>query len=288
MAVAFNDHEKEWFMELNVEQLVKVSEAWLPVVLEYSGKLTLALITFLIGWWLVGRLTASISRLLSMRQVDRALGSFIGSLVSIVLKVLLLISVASMVGVETTSFIAMIGAAGLAIGLALQGSLANFAGGVLIMLFRPFRAGDWIEAQGVAGSVDSIQIFHTTLKTADNKVVIVPNGSLSNGHITNFSREPLRRVDINLGIDYSSDIKKAREVLLKLADDPRVLRDPTPVVFVTGLGESAISLSLRVWVATQDFWPVTFDFTEAAKEGLSEAGIGIPFPQRVVHLVQQS
>jgi small conductance mechanosensitive channel len=288
MAVAFNDHEKELFMELNVEQLVKVSEAWLPVVLEYSGKLTLALITFLIGWWLVGRLTASISRLLSMRQVDRALGSFIGSLVSIVLKVLLLISVASMVGVETTSFIAMIGAAGLAIGLALQGSLANFAGGVLIMLFRPFRAGDWIEAQGVAGSVDSIQIFHTTLKTADNKVVIVPNGSLSNGHITNFSREPVRRVDINLGIDYASDIKKAREVLLKLADDPRVLRDPAPVVFVTGLGESAISLSLRVWVATPDFWPVTFDFTEAAKEGLSEAGIGIPFPQRVVHLVQQS
>lgn len=274
-------------MEMNVDQLVKVSETWLPVVLEYSGKLALALITFLIGWWLVGRLTASIGRLLSLRQVDRALGSFIGSLVSIVLKVLLLISVASMVGVETASFIAMIGAAGLAIGLALQGSLANFAGGVLIMLFRPFRAGDWIEAQGVAGSVDSIQIFHTTLKTADNKVVIVPNGSLSNGHIINYSREPVRRVDINLGIDYASDIKTAREVLLKLADDPRVLRDPAPVVVVTGLGESAISLSLRVWVATQDFWPVTFDFTEAAKEGLGEAGIGIPFPQRVVHLVQQ-
>lgn len=274
-------------MEMNVDQLVKVSETWLPVVLEYSGKLTLALITFLIGWWLVGRLTASIGRLLSLRQVDRALGSFIGSLVSIVLKVLLLISVASMVGVETTSFIAMIGAAGLAIGLALQGSLANFAGGVLIMLFRPFRAGDWIEAQGVAGSVDSIQIFHTTLKTADNKVVIVPNGSLSNGHITNYSREPVRRVDINLGIDYASDIKTAREVLLKLADDPRVLRDPAPVVVVTGLGESAISLSLRVWVNTQDFWSVTFDFTEGAKGCLSEAGIGIPFPQRVVHLVQQ-
>ena len=274
-------------MEMNVDQLVKVSETWLPVVLEYSGKLTLALITFLIGWWLVGRLTASIGRLLSLRQVDRALGSFIGSLVSIVLKVLLLISVASMVGVETTSFIAMIGAAGLAIGLALQGSLANFAGGVLIMLFRPFRAGDWIEAQGVAGSVDSIQIFHTTLKTADNKVVIVPNGSLSNGHITNYSREPVRRVDINLGIDYASDIKMAREALLKLADDPRVLRDPAPVVVVTGLGESAISLSLRVWVNTQDFWSVTFDFTEGVKGCLSEAGIGIPFPQRVVHLVQQ-
>ncbi len=273
-------------MEMNVEELVKISEAWLPVVLEYSGKLTLAVITLLVGWWLISRLTSSIGRMLEARKVDRALSSFIGSLVSIVLRILLLISVASMIGVETTSFIAMIGAAGLAIGLALQGSLANFAGGVLIMLFRPFRAGDWIEAQGVSGSVDSIQIFHTTLKTGDNKVVIVPNGSLSNGHITNYSREPRRRADINIGIDYSSDIKKAREVLLEIAQDPRVHVEPAPVVFVTGLGDSAVNLSLRVWVATGDFWPVTFAFTEQAKERLTEAGIGIPFPQRVVHLAK--
>ena len=273
-------------MEMNVEELVKISEAWLPVVLEYSGKLTLAVITLLIGWWLISRLTSSIESMLAARKVDRALSSFIGSLVSIVLRILLLISVASMIGVETTSFIAMIGAAGLAIGLALQGSLANFAGGVLIMLFRPFRAGDWIEGQGVSGSVDSIQIFHTTLKTADNKVVIVPNGALSNGHITNYSREPRRRADINIGIDYSSDIKKAREVLLEIAQDPRVHVDPAPVVFVTGLGDSAVNLSLRVWVATGDFWPVTFSFTELAKERLTEAGIGIPFPQRVVHLAK--
>ncbi|AEB57059.1 mechanosensitive ion channel protein MscS [Ectopseudomonas mendocina] len=273
-------------MEMNVDELVKLSEAWLPVVLEYSGKLTLAVITLLIGWWLISRLTTSIGRMLEARKVDRALSSFIGSLVSIVLRILLLISVASMVGVETTSFIAMIGAAGLAIGLALQGSLANFAGGVLIMLFRPFRAGDWIEAQGVSGSVDSIQIFHTTLKTGDNKVVIVPNGALSNGHITNYSREPRRRADINIGIDYSSDIKLAREVLLDIAKDPRVHLDPAPVVFVTGLGDSAVNLSLRVWVATGDFWPVTFAFTEQAKERLTEAGIGIPFPQRVVHLAK--
>ncbi|APU29052.1 mechanosensitive ion channel protein MscS [Ectopseudomonas alcaliphila JAB1] len=273
-------------MEMSVDELVKMSEAWMPMVLEYSGKLTLAVITLLIGWWLISRLTSSIGRMLAARKVDRALSSFIGSLVSIVLRILLLISVASMIGVETTSFIAMIGAAGLAIGLALQGSLANFAGGVLIMLFRPFRAGDWIEAQGVSGSVDSIQIFHTTLKTGDNKVVIVPNGSLSNGHITNYSREPRRRADINIGIDYSSDIKRAREVLLEIAQDPRVHVDPAPVVFVTGLGDSAVNLSLRVWVATGDFWPVTFSFTELAKERLTEAGIGIPFPQRVVHLAK--
>ena len=273
-------------MDLSIDYLVDLSEAWLPVVLQYGAQVTLALLTFLFGWWLINTLTAKVSGLLQRRKVDPTLHGFIGSLAGIILKVLLLVSVASMIGVETTSFIAVIGAAGLAIGLALQGSLANFAGGVLIMLFRPFRAGDWIEAQGVSGSVDNIQIFHTTLKTADNKVVIVPNGNLSNGHITNYSREPRRRADINVGIDYSSDIKRAREVLLEIAKDPRVHLDPEPVVFVTGLGDSAVNLSLRVWVATGDFWPVTFSFTELAKERLTEAGIGIPFPQRVVHLAK--
>ncbi|WPC04265.1 mechanosensitive ion channel [Pseudomonas benzenivorans] len=275
-------------MEMSVEQLVKMSETWLPVVLNYGGKLTLALLTLLIGWWLINALTRKVGGLMERRNVDRALHGFIGSLAGIVLKVLLLVSVASMVGVETTSFIAAIGAAGLAIGLALQGSLANFAGGVLILLFRPFRAGDWIEAQGVSGSVDSIQIFHTTLKTADNKVVIVPNGSLSNGHITNYSREPKRRAEIKVGIDYASDIKRAREVLLQIAEDARVLKDPAPVVYVVGLGDSSVDLALRVWVETADFWPVTFEFTELVKERLDQAGIGIPFPQRVVHLVQAS
>ncbi len=273
-------------MDLSVDYLVDLSEAWLPVALQYGAQVTLALLTFLFGWWLINTLTAKVSSLLQRRQVDPTLHGFIGSLASVVLKVLLLVSVASMVGVETTSFIAVIGAAGLAIGLALQGSLANFAGGVLILLFRPFRVGEWIEAQGIAGTVNSIQIFHTVLKTGDNKTVVVPNGALSNGHITNFSREPRRRADINIGIDYSSDIKLARQILLEIAEDPRVLREPGPVVFVTGLGDSSVNLSLRVWVATADFWPVTFSFTEQAKERLTAAGVGIPFPQRVVHLVQ--
>ncbi|MGA4642432.1 mechanosensitive ion channel family protein [Stutzerimonas stutzeri] len=273
-------------MDLSVDYLVDLSEAWLPVALQYGAQVTLALLTFLFGWWLINTLTAKVSSLLQRRQVDPTLHGFIGSLASVVLKVLLLVSVASMIGVETTSFIAVIGAAGLAIGLALQGSLANFAGGVLILLFRPFRAGEWIEAQGIAGTVNSIQIFHTVLKTGDNKTVVVPNGALSNGHITNFSREPRRRADINIGIDYSSDIKLARQILLEIAEDPRVLREPEPVVFVTGLGDSSVNLSLRVWVATADFWPVTFSFTEQAKERLTAAGVGIPFPQRVVHLVQ--
>ncbi len=274
-------------MDLSVDYLVDLSESWLPVVLQYGAQVTLALLTFLVGWWLINTLTAKVSSLLQRRQVDPTLHGFIGSLASVVLKVLLLVSVASMIGVETTSFIAVIGAAGLAIGLALQGSLANFAGGVLILLFRPFRVGEWIEAQGIAGTVNSIQIFHTVLKTGDNKTVVVPNGALSNGHITNFSREPRRRADINIGIDYSSDIKLARQVLLEIAEDPRVLREPEPLVFVTGLGDSSVNLSLRVWVATADFWPVTFSFTEQAKERLTAAGVGIPFPQRVVHLVQR-
>jgi small conductance mechanosensitive channel len=275
-------------MELNVDQLVKLSEAWLPLLLNYAGKLTLAVVTLLAGWWIINTLTHKVGRLLTQRNVDQALQGFTRSLASMSLKVLLLISVASMIGIETTSFIAMIGAAGLAIGLALQGSLANFAGGVLIMLFRPFHIGDWIEAQGVSGSVDSIQIFHTVLKTADNKVVVVPNGSLSNGHITNYSREPKRRIDIALGIDYSSDIKLARQVLLQIAEDPRVLRDVEPQVLVTGLGDSAVNLVLRIWVASENYWPVTFAFTEQAKELLIEAGVEIPFPQRVVHLRQTS
>lgn len=273
-------------MDLSVDYLVDLSEAWLPVVLQYGAQVTLALLTFLFGWWLINTLTAKVSGLLQRRKVDPTLHGFIGSLAGIILKVLLLVSVASMIGVETTSFIAVIGAAGLAIGLALQGSLANFAGGVLILLFRPIRVGEWIEAQGVAGTVDSIQIFHTVLKSADNKTIVVPNGALSNGHITNFSREPRRRADINIGIDYSSDIKLARQILLEIAEDSRVLREPEPVVFVTGLGDSSVNLSLRVWVATADFWPVTFSFTEQAKERLTAAGVGIPFPQRVVHLVQ--
>lgn len=273
-------------MDISIDYLVDLSEAWLPVALQYAVQLTLALFTFVLGWWLINRFTHRVGGLLQRRKVDPTLHGFIGSLTSVILRILLLVSVASMVGVETTSFIAVIGAAGLAIGLALQGSLANFAGGVLILLFRPFRVGEWIEAQGVAGTVNSIQIFHTVLKTGDNKTVVVPNGALSNGHITNYSREPRRRADINVGIDYSSDIKLARQILLEIAEDPRVLREPEPVVFVTGLGDSSVNLSLRVWVATGDFWPVTFAFTEQAKEKLAAAGVGIPVPQRVVHLVQ--
>ncbi|BBP81605.1 MULTISPECIES: mechanosensitive ion channel family protein [unclassified Pseudomonas] len=272
-------------MDITVDELVRRSEGWLPIILEYSGKLTLALITLLIGWWLINRITNRVSNLLAMRRVDKTLHGFIGSLANMVLKVLLLVSVASMIGIETTSFIAAIGAAGLAIGLALQGSLANFAGGVLILLFRPFKAGDFIEAQGVMGTVDHIQIFHTVLRTGDNKTVIVPNGSLSNGIITNYSNQATRQVLYDVKVDYASDLAKAREVLLKLAEDPRVHKDPAPVVVVSALGDTSINLSLRMWTSNADYWGVIFMLNESVRDKLHEAGVQLAQPPRMVQVV---
>jgi small conductance mechanosensitive channel len=277
-------------MDLNaeVDSLVKASQAWIPMIMEYGSRVLLAVITLGIGWWLINKLTHKVSKLLAMRNADQALQGFIGSLANIILKVLLIVSVASMIGVETTSFVAAIGAAGLAIGLALQGSLANFAGGVLILLFRPFRIGDLIEAQGISGTVDSIQIFHTVLRTGDNKTIIVPNGNLSNGIITNHNRQATRKVVFDVGVDYEADLQKAREVLLELAKDARVLADPAPVAVVSTLGDSSITLSLRVWVKTADYWDVLFHFNELSRDRLKAAGIDIPFPQRVIRVVQEA
>ena len=233
-------------------------------------------------------MTFRLGKLLALRNADLALQGFISSLANIALKVLLMVSVASMIGVETTSFVAAIGAAGLAIGLALQGSLANFAGGVLILLFRPFRIGDVIEAQGVSGTVDNIQIFHTVLRTADNKTVIMPNGSLSNGIITNHNRQPTRKVVFDVGVDYDADLQAARRVLLELANDPRVHKDPAPQAVVSTLGDSSITISLRVWVNTGDYWDVLFMLNEHARDRLRAEGIDIPFPQRVIRVVQEA
>ncbi|SEN11972.1 small conductance mechanosensitive channel [Pseudomonas sp. ok272] len=277
-------------MDLNaeVDNLVKASQAWLPMIMEYGSRVLLAVVTLAIGWWLINRLTHKVGKLLALRNADLALQGFISSLANIILKVLLVVSVASMIGVETTSFVAAIGAAGLAIGLALQGSLANFAGGVLILLFRPFRIGDFIEAQGTAGTVDSIQIFHTIIRTGDNKTVIVPNGVLSNGIITNTNRQPTRKVVFDVGVNYDADLQAARAVLLELAKDERVLADPEPVAVVSTLGDSSITVSLRVWVKTADYWDVMFHFNEHSRDRLKEAGIDIPFPQRVIRVVQET
>lgn len=276
-------------MDLNaeVDQLVRQSQTWVPLIMEYGSRLLLALLTLAIGWWIINKLSARLGKLVGLRA-DAALQSFISTLANIVLKVLLMVSVASMIGIETTSFVAAIGAAGLAIGLALQGSLANFAGGVLILMFRPFRIGDWIEAQGVSGTVDSIQIFHTVLRTGDNKTVIMPNGSLSNGIITNTNRQPTRKVVFDVGVDYDADLQKARNVLLELAQDPRVLQDPAPQAVVSTLGDSSITVSLRIWTKTADYWDVLFMLNEHARDRLKAEGIDIPFPQRVIRVVQET
>jgi len=274
-------------MDVNneIDRLVTASEAWLPLLMEYGGRLFLALVTLAIGWWLINRLTSKIGLLLGMRHIDLALKGFIVNLANIIMKVLLVISVASMIGIETTSFIAAIGAAGLAIGLALQGSLANFAGGVLILLFRPFRIGDWIEAQGTSGTVDSIQIFHTVLRTGDNRTVIIPNGNLSNGIITNSSRQATRQLIFDIKVDYDADLQKAQQVLREMADDPRVLKEPPPAVVVAGLGDTFITLSLRVWTANSDFGAITFKFNEEVRDRLRAIGVDIALPGKVARML---
>ena len=267
--------------------LEEIQANWLPLLVQYGKHIVFALITLAIGWWLIGRIVSSLGHFMDKRHADPMVTGFLSSLLNALLRVLLLLSVAGMVGIETTSFIALIGAAGLAVGLALQGSLANFAGGVLILFLRPFRAGDYIEAQGTAGTVESIMIFHTILRTADNKVIILPNGSLSNGAITNYSRKPTRRVDINVGIDYTDDIKKARSVLLGLAAaDQRVLKDPAAVVYLTSLGDNSVNLSLRMWTNSADYWGVFFELQEQMKEAFDREGLSFPFPQRTVHIQQ--
>ncbi|MFI8559357.1 mechanosensitive ion channel family protein [Pseudomonas putida] len=277
-------------MDLNaeVDQLVRESQTWVPLIMEYGSRVLLALLTLAIGWWITNLVSDRLARLVGLKVQDPALQGFIRTLANVVLKIMLAISVASMIGIETTSFVAAIGGATLAIGLALQGSLANFAGGVLILLFRPFRIGDWIEAQGVSGTVDSIQIFHTVLRTGDNKTVILPNGTLSNGIITNTNRQPTRKVIFDVGVDYEADLQTARNVLLELAQDPRVLADPAPQAVVSTLGDSSITVSLRLWTKTADYWDVIFMLNEQARDRLKAEGIDIPFPQRVIRVVQET
>ena len=273
-------------METSIQQWVTdAQQNWLPWLIEYGSHVLFALLTLLVGWWLINRVVNTLERFTRQRHADPMLSGFISSLASALLRIMLLISVAGMLGIQTTSFIALLGAAGLAVGMALQGSLSNFAGGVLILFLRPFRAGDYIEAQGVGGTVESIMIFHTVLKTGDNKTIILPNGTLSNGSIVNFSRKPTRRVDINVGIDYEDDIKKARSILLALAAaDERVLQDPAAVVYLTSLGDNSVNLSLRMWVKNADYWGVFFTLQENIKERFDQEGVSFPFPQRTLHI----
>ncbi|NOQ92204.1 MAG: mechanosensitive ion channel, partial [Flavobacteriaceae bacterium] len=222
---------------------------------------------------------------LDKRDTDESLKPFLKSIVSILLTVLLTISVLSMLGVAMTSFIAILGAAGLAIGLALSGTLQNFAGGVMLLIFKPFKVVDLIEAQGYKGTVKEIQIFNTILTDLDNKTIIIPNGGLSTNSMVNYSTEPIRRVDISVGIAYGESVEKSREVLIKLSQsDKRVLSDPSPFIGVTEMADSSVNLTFRIWVKAEDYWGVYFDMNENVYNAFNQSGIQIPFPQMDVHL----
>lgn len=258
------------------------------LIITYVPKLLLAVVVLIVGLWIIRFITRGVSKAMNKSNMDLSLTKFLGSLVSIFLKIMLLISVASMVGIATTSFVAVIGAAGLAVGLALQGSLGNFAGGVLILIFKPYKVGNFIEAQGYSGTVDSIQIFNTILKTPDNKTIIIPNGPLAGGSITNYSTEPRRRVDMSFGIGYGDSIPQAREVLKTLIEqDERILKDPAPVIVVSELGDSSVNFAVRVWCEAANYWGIYFDMQERVKIAFDNANISIPFPQTDVHLFQE-
>ncbi len=267
-----------------MENLDNYIQEGIPLIMGYLPRLALAIVVLVIGMWIIGIITKGLGKVLTRRQIDVSLQSFLKSLLSITLKIMLLISVASMVGIQTTSFVAIVGAAGLAIGLALQGTLANFAGGVLILLFRPYKVGDLIQAQGHLGHVKEIQMFVTIITTLDSKTTIIPNGAISNGDITNFTTAGKIRVDLVFGISYGSDIKAARNALMNvMTSHPKVMKDPAPFVGVLELADSSVNLAVRPFCDPAVYWDVYFDVYEQGKEALDAAGVTIPFPQLDVH-----
>ncbi len=271
--------------EVSIDRMQGYVDKVVEMAIEYGPQLILAILVLIIGLWIIGRVVKLLNAGLEKSETDATLAKFLGSLASVILKALLFISVASMVGIETTSFIAILGAAGLAIGLALQGSLANFAGGVLILLFRPYKVGDFVDAQGVSGTVAEIQIFNTVIKTPDNKRIIVPNGAISNGIITNFSAEPTRRVDFVFGIGYDDNVAQAKDTLLRIfKEDSRVHADPEPFVVVSELADSSVNFTCRVWADAGDYWGIYFDTIEKVKLVFDQENISIPYPQTDVHL----
>lgn len=254
-----------------------------------GSKILLAIVVFLVGRWIVRRLNKLLAKILEKRHVEASLSTFVKSLVNITLTLLLIIVVIGVLGIETSSFIALFASAGVAIGMALSGTLQNFAGGVMILLFKPFKVGDTIEAQGQSGTVREIQIFNTILATPDNKIIIIPNGGLSTGLMKNYSREATRRVDWEFGIAYGDDYTKARAVIARLLDaDGRVLKDPAYFIALTSLGESSVNIVVRAWVNAGDYWGVYFDMNEKVYKTFAEENLNIPFPQLDVHLHKQA
>ncbi|MBI9033589.1 MAG: mechanosensitive ion channel [Bacteroidales bacterium] len=273
------------------ETVNQLSIGWdriLGYIEQYGLPLLMAIVVLFVGIKLINSFVKLLNKRFEKRNLDETLRPFITSLVNWSLKIMLMISVASMIGIATTSFIAVLGAAGLAVGLALQGSLQNFAGGVLILIFKPYKVGDFIKGQGHLGVVKQVQIFNTILTDPQNRTIILPNGNMANSDVTNFTTEGTLRCDMVFGISYTSNIQTAKNVFQKLInEDDRILKNPAPFIGVLELADSSVNITVRPWVKTADNWSVFFDFTEKAKTELEAAGISIPFPQMDVHMIKE-
>lgn len=268
----------------NNEYVQELINKGIDLGVEAGKSIIIAIIIYFVGKGLISLINRMLVGMMVRKNIDPAIQSFTKSLVNILLMVLLVISVVSALGVNTTSFAALLASAGVAVGMALSGNLQNLAGGIVILLFRPFRVGDYIEAQGTGGTVTEIQIFHTILTTADNKKIYLPNGALSSGNITNYSKEPLRRVDFTVGVEYGEDIDKVRKALSDiLSMDERVLLEPAPVIVLGSLADSSVNMSVRVWVKSENYWSVYFETNEKIYNEFNRLGINFPYPQLTIH-----
>ncbi|WP_421872237.1 mechanosensitive ion channel family protein [Marinoscillum sp.] len=272
-------------IENQIDTANEYSTIAMEYVFEYGPKVVLAILTLIIGLWVIKAITKGTRKAMTKRNFDPSLTPFLITVLSMLLKVMLVISVIGMVGIEVTSFIAVLGAAGLAVGLALQGTLQNFAGGVVILLLKPFKVGDVINAKGYLGSVKEIQIFYTIISTFDKKTVYVPNGGLANSDMTNLSQDEVKRNAWTFGIAYGDDYDKAKSVLQRLIDeDERILKDPEPFIALESLGDSSVNIVVRAWSTADNLWPVHFDMNEKVYKEFAKEGLNIPFPQMDVHL----
>ena len=273
----------------SVEDVNQIWSQLQDIVTVWGLKVIAAIAIFIIGRWIAKLVRRGVMRMMERAKVDATIIGFVSNIAYITLLAFVVIAALGQLGIQTTSFIAILGAAGLAIGLALQGSLANFAAGFLMIIFRPFKVGDFIEGAGVAGVVEEMQIFTTTLKTGDNKIIIVPNAKLSGDNIINYSARETRRVDMTVGVAYDADLSKVKEVLNDIiSKEERILADPAPQVAVAELADSSVNFIVRVWTSTSDYWGVKFAVTETVKNRFDAEGIGIPFPQRDIHIVSGS
>ncbi len=270
-----------------MENFQKYFDQIIDMVVAYGAKILLAIVVLIIGLVVIKRVLKTVRKMLEKRKVDPSLTPFLTSIIGALLKIMLVISIASMVGVEMTSFVAILGAAGLAVGLALQGSLANFAGGVLILILKPFKVGDFIEGAGHSGTVREIQVFYTYLTTPSGQEIIIPNAQLSNNSVTNYSFNDTRRLDMTFGIGYGDDIDKAKQIISDLANaEKRFLDEQGITIFVEALADSSVNIRLRAWTTNADYWDVLNGFNEKIKKAFDAAGVGIPFPQMDLHLVE--